>query len=162
MVIAIPWRRKFQFSAVGYHMYAIGERIAIVQACKTVFDNLGWATTEKKGTILCYPSGMLDRVNSALTKFGSVGFNFYFSDMISITYRATDNPAVTLLHAQHYMKINRHNERQKKERIQLFWQSFANSLATLKIPVIQDYDWPKFIVKHPKFRCEPNWPQTRP
>jgi hypothetical protein len=47
MVIAIPWRKKFQFSAEGYQMYAIGERIAIVQACKTVFDNLGWATTEK-------------------------------------------------------------------------------------------------------------------
>jgi hypothetical protein len=102
--VVIPIRRRYHYSSRGHFLYAIGERDVIIQACKAVFGDLGMATEQKDGSLTCYPGGLTDRFNSAMTRFGSYGLSkhLYSADYMTISYTATDNPAVTLLRVQYY------------------------------------------------------------
>jgi hypothetical protein len=140
------------------HLYAVGDRQAIVQAIRNSFVNHEMPIhREKDQTIYHYPGGWIDRTSSALSRFCSAGGSPPQSDCFSIKFSATNNPLVTTILVNLYHKTGWFRDALVQERITKFYRAFEHEFRIFEIPLIGVEHWNDFAGLNPEFRCSPVW-----
>lgn len=153
----------YQYKTRGscQRLYAVGDREAVVQALRETFNNHGMPIHSEKNQEIChYPGGWFDRATTAYAQFSTSGGIPPQSDHFSVTYKATNNPFVTILRIDLYHKTGWFRDKKVQARIKGFFEALEHEFRIFQLPIIEADDWPEFVALYPQFFCSPVWRTT--